>query len=136
MTKVGKVTLPTIKRKYFKVYAPTAGLRYDTQSTLLKEEESPRCSEVVFRDGKVSKAKGTQYFANTDSYPLQGSVMYLVQYKRSDDVERLLAFTTTAMYVYNSSLNRFDMLWTKNLMCRVTVRVKSSKSLTCRTTVV
>ena len=131
-----KTKIPTKRRKYHKVYAPVGGLKYDLGSTLIEENMTPKCEEVTLRVGKIAKTDGTEYFANTDTYPLDGSVMLIDQYYKLDGTEKLMCHTTSRVYYYNTVTKKFISLVDvgKNLVSRVTALVKSSKNLVCRVT--
>jgi len=113
--------LPTKRRQYHKIYAPTAGLIYDVPSTMIAETNTPNCNEVVLREGKVSKSRGTSYFAQTNTYPLNGTVMHLDQYYKSDGSERLVCHTTRDVYVYNTVTNRYNYLTLRHTTGTVSV---------------
>ena len=128
--------LPTKRRKYHKIYAPTAGLKYDLASTMIGETNTPSCNEVILREGKVSKTTGTTYFAQTNTIPLSGTVMHIDQYYKSDGSEKLMCHTTTDVYYYNTVTDLFVPLSRiyEPLVCRTTVLRASSKNLVCRVT--
>jgi len=102
--------MPTRRRQYHKIYAPIEGLKYDLASTLIPEANTPACNEVVFREGKISKARGTSIFAQTNTYPLNGTVMHLDQFYKSDGSEKLVCHSIRDVYCYNTVTNKFDLL--------------------------
>jgi len=68
---------------------------------MIAETYTPACEEVTFRDKVVAKAYGTEYFAQTDDTPLDGTVMLAKQYVDNEENEKFLVHTTTNVYVYN-----------------------------------
>lgn len=134
---MAKVTIPTKRRTYHAIYAPTYGLKYDLASTMLPEQYTPRCEEVTMRDGVVSKATGTSIFAQTDTFAVSGYVMLLSQFNKLDGTtKKLVCHTTNNMYYYDTTTKKFVSLCNigKNLVARTTVRKKTGKNLVCKLT--
>ena len=94
-------TAPKVRRVYHQVYAPVAGLKWDTPSTMIQETETPDCEEVKLVENTIQKATGVSYFADTETNPLDGTVMMIDQYYTNDGSERLIIYTTEDAYWYN-----------------------------------
>lgn len=139
MPKQKGITLPKERRQYKDVYSPDGGLNTDDPSTQIGEKETPDCNEIRLVDKQVSKNTGTTYFGSTDTTPLDGDVLLIDQYYRTDDTSRLLIFTTTEAYWYNPVDGSFTLLskLSKDLRCKVDVIGRwVHKNLSCRLVVV
>ena len=102
--------IPVQRRKYHPVYGLDGGLRFDVGSSMIKEIETPACSEVVLRDGKVSKMSGTEYFAGTDVTPLNGCVMHMDQFYQTNANQKLMLHTVSNTYAYNATTEQFECI--------------------------
>ena len=142
--------LPTIRRKYAKVFDLNGGLHYGRPTNQIGDGDTPNCEEVTLRDSLISKTAGTSYFASTNTYPLDGTVMHFDQYYKTDGTSQLMCHTTTKVYYYNTSTHMFVSLvetgrnlvcrvevgsGRKNLVSKVTVRKFTSKNMVSRVTV-
>jgi len=102
--------LPTIRRQYHSIVGLDSGLDYSSPSTMIAETYCPACEEVTFRDKVVAKAYGTEYFAQTDKTPLDGTVMLAKQYITNEEDEKFLVHTTKNVYVYNIVSNLMECI--------------------------
>lgn len=96
-------------------------MRYDLPTTMIGDTQTPKCNEVRFKGGVITFQPGSEYFASTNTEPLSGIVMMLDQFFKTDGSERLIVFTTTDAYWYNTTTKKFVLLTkhTTNLVCRV-----------------
>ncbi len=100
---------PNKRVQHHSVYAPVAGLLYDsnTPSTMIEEHHTPDCSDVIMDKCVVEKQTGTSIFGDTQTTPLNGTVMHIDQYYTNDGSDRLIAHTTSDVYSYDPSLKHF-----------------------------
>ena len=110
MIKTKKRKLPKIRRQYHSIVGVDSGLDYSAPSTMIGETFSPRCEEVTFRDKKITKTYGTEYFASTNTTPLTGVVMMAKQFIQNDETEKFLVHTASNVYVYNTSSEIFECI--------------------------
>lgn len=116
------IKLPKMRRKYFGVFGLDKGLKLDIGATFIDNDRTPNCEEVELKDAKIETARGTKYFANTSTSPVDGSVMLLKEYNK-DGTIKLICHTTSRVYYYNSTTNKFVSLVdeTTNLVSRFEV---------------
>ena len=111
-----KVRIPRRRRQYHSIYTFAKGLKKDIPSTMLPEQYTPNCKDFLFRDGIALKARGTSYFASTDTSPLIGTIMGFDQYYKTDGTEKLLCFTTKHIFSYNTSTETFECITPSTLI--------------------
>ena len=107
---MAKIKLPKQRRQYHSVYGLDGGLHTNMGSTMIGEKETPNCADVVFDESMVSKASGTEYFASTDTTPLNGSVIHMEHFFQADGSEKLVAHTISNTYAYNSTSELFECI--------------------------
>ena len=93
------------------IYAPTKGMVTDRPSTLLDKEASPWIKGMYLKDGVINSDFGhTDYPVpgNTTANHLDGKMMYIDQFYKTNGSSWLLAFTTTNIYSYNTSTTTWD----------------------------
>lgn len=122
---------PKVRRQYYNIYAPVLGLKYDTPTTMLDNKDTPKCDEVLFRENIIAKAGGTQYFAQTNTYPLDGVVLDLTHFFKLDGTDKLICHTTTKAYYYDTATDKFVSLVDipENVVSRATVLLEDSVAL-------
>ncbi len=103
--------LPAERRQYQSIFGLAGGLDYSKPTTMLGEQFTPSCSEVLFRRNTVGKAKGTQWFAGTNTVPLHAAaVMHINQYYKLNSVEKLMVHTDEHSYAYNTATNILECI--------------------------
>lgn len=145
--------LPKEKRQYHSVFGLNGGLNYSAPTTMIQDVETPNSSETWYRNHIIEKAKGNQYFADTETNPLEGEVLEIFQFYKTTGTNKLLIITTTDMYYYDtgndtlvnitdvelglvSRITVTNCPGTANLPCSVTPRdIPSSEDLVSRVTV-
>jgi len=93
------------------IYAPTKGIVVDRPPTLLDKEASPYCKGIWLRDGEIISDYGYVKYpipSNTQTNKLSGSLMFIDSFYRLDGLAYMYALTTREVYVYNSSLFRWE----------------------------
>lgn len=95
-------SLPKTRRQYKSIFGLDGGLDTSKPSTAIGEKFTPSCSEMLFRNHTIAKAKGTQWFSDTNITPLLGSVMHIDQYYKSSGSDKLIVHTTRHTYAYNT----------------------------------
>lgn len=108
MAKQKTIKLPKQRRKYYPIYGLDGGLDYSKGSTFIGDTNTPSCREMMFRYSKASKVKGTNYFGSTNTTPLLDQVMHFDQYYKTTGTGKLIAHTTTNVYVYNTDTALFE----------------------------
>ena len=129
--------LPKERRKYHSVYGHNGGLNYSAPTTMIHDTETPDSREVWYRNHRIEKAKGNQYFADTETNPLQGTILEMFQFYKTTGSDKFIVLTTTNMYYYDSTNDTFiDVSHTRsNLISRVTVtNCPGTANLVCRIT--
>ena len=131
-----ELVVPGNKLEWHAIFSPVQGLDYSLPTTLIGEKTTPECSDTHQRDGVVGKAPGTIEFGSTNTKPVAGSVLLVYHFKLTTGTGYLMCFTTERIYKYNAANDEWDDITAvgKNLVCRTTGLVKSSKSLVCRVT--
>jgi len=129
--------LPRERRKYTSVFGLNGGLNYSAPTTMIANEETPDSRECWYRNHRIEKAKGNQYFADTETNPLEGTVLEIFQFYKSTGSDKLIVITTTDMYYYDSSGDTFVNITDveEGLVCRVAVtNCPGTANLVCRVT--
>ena len=145
--------VPKERRKYHSVFGLNGGLNYSAPTTMIQDDETPKSSECWYRNHRIEKAKGNQYFADTETNPLEGTVLKIFQIYKTTGSDWLVVHTTTDMYYYDTTNKTFINITDveeglvsritvtncpsyANLPCSVTPRnIKSSSNLVSRVTV-
>ena len=129
--------IPKERRQYHSIYGLNGGLNYSAPTTMIEDEETPRSSECWYRNHRIEKAKGNQYFADTETNPLEGTVLEIFQFYKTTGSDKLIVITTTDMYYYDSTNDTFVNITDveEGLVCRVTVTCcPGYANLVCRIT--
>jgi len=103
-------TIPKRRRTYYSVVGIDEGLDYSVPSTMITDQSSPSCSDVLFRNKMIKKAFGANVFAQTDTTPLSSQVTALNVYTKNNETEVLVCHTLDDVYKYNTTLDVFECI--------------------------
>lgn len=133
-----KTKLSEKRRKYHWVHELDKGLDYSKPSTGIDEGNTPSCEEMLFRYKEMHKAKGTTFFAGTDTHPLDSTIMHIDQYYKTTGADRLMVHTLRDVLYYNPVTEVFISIvvvpWA-NLPCQVSTIVSATSDVVCQVTV-
>lgn len=89
-----------MRKKPYPITDLTGGINVNKDPAYLEDKENPSLICARYDRGLVKKDWGWNTFGTL----LLGTPMLIDQYKKSDDVYRLLCFTTTSAYTWNATL--------------------------------
>jgi hypothetical protein len=88
------------KREYTGIFAPAAGLNFHIPSTMISNEETPSCDNVILDRNVVKKGRGAKVLGDTANTPLASAVMAM---NSSNDKLIIHTLDTTYSYVSGST---------------------------------
>jgi len=91
------------------LYIPLKGLRYNLAGTLINDMELTDCRNIyIDKFSNLKKIEG--YTAKGSNLPLNGAIMLLDQFYKTDGTEKLIAITTDDAYYYDVSANTWKYI--------------------------
>ena len=98
---------------YKYVYAPTKGLITSAPPTLLAKEATPYAIGMRTGNGEMISDFGYKQFPTRGPLKtnmLNGTVLKIEEFKKTDGTTQLICLTTTHAYVYNTATSAWDCI--------------------------